>query len=178
MARSLVVLAVALATSFLLPLNFVFPVTPRFAPSISHVALQEKANEKQGPQDFSVAPVPAAFIAMLAGLILGLFAMPQDVEAGTGKLRPYFQLERPAYMQGIDAANAAWRPGEIDFVTRSRLEAAQFPKALQVAAYDSERSREDFDAHGGEARAPVYKHCLEELEREKAIMAKAPTKAF
>ena len=28
---------------FLLPLNFVLPVVPRFAPSLSHVALQEKA---------------------------------------------------------------------------------------------------------------------------------------
>ncbi|CAE7357374.1 unnamed protein product [Symbiodinium sp. CCMP2592] len=145
MSRSFVVLAVALATSFLLPLNFVLPVVPRFAPSLSHVALQEKANEKQGPQEL-VAPVPATLIAMLAGLMIGLFAMPKDVDA-VPHPRPDFQLERPGYMQGIDAANAAWRPGEIDFVTRSRLEAAQFPKALK------------------------------ELEHEQEILAKAPTKA-
>ncbi|OLP96325.1 hypothetical protein AK812_SmicGene21465 [Symbiodinium microadriaticum] len=145
MSRSFVVLAVAFATSFLLPLNFVLPVVPRFAPSLSHVALQEKANEKQGPQEL-VAPVPATLIAMLAGLMIGLFAMPKDVDA-VPHPRPDFQLERPGYMQGIDAANAAWRPGEIDFVTRSRLEAAQFPKALK------------------------------ELEHEQEVLAKAPTKA-
>ena len=33
-------------------------------------------------------------------------------------------MVRPSYMQGVDAALAATKPGEIDFVTRSRIEAA------------------------------------------------------
>ena len=32
-------------------------------------------------------------------------------------------MVRPSYMQGVDAALAATKPGEIDFVTRSRIEA-------------------------------------------------------
>ena len=34
-------------------------------------------------------------------------------------------------MQGIDASNAATKPGEIDYVTRSRIEAEQFPEVLK-----------------------------------------------
>ena len=34
-----------------------------------------------------------------------------------------FSVVRPSYMQGVDAALAATKPGEIDFVTRSRIEA-------------------------------------------------------
>ena len=34
-------------------------------------------------------------------------------------------------MQGIDASNAATKPGEIDYVTRSRIEAEQFPQVVQ-----------------------------------------------
>jgi len=55
--------------------------------------------------------------------------------AGTGSGRPDFQVVRPSYLQGIDAANAAIWPGKID-VTRSRIVdivAAQFPQALKEA---------------------------------------------
>ena len=45
-------------------------------------------------------------------------------------------------MQGIDAANAAIKPGEIDYVTRSRIEAAQFPQALQEIEKTQEKLRE------------------------------------
>ena len=72
--------------------------------------------------------IPAVVMAVLAGLILGL-APPSW--AGTGSGRPDFQVVRPSYMQGIDTANAAIWPGEIDYVTRSRIEAAQFPQALK-----------------------------------------------
>eukprot|EP00435_Cladocopium_sp_Y103_P055194 s348_g18.t1 len=57
--------------------------------------------------------------------------LPHSALAGTGSSRPEFQLVRPSYMQGIDAANAAVKPGEIDYITRSRIEAAQLPKAQQ-----------------------------------------------
>ena len=41
-----------------------------------------------------------------------------------------------------DAANAAIKPGEIDYVTRSRIEAAQFPQALQEIEKTQEKLRE------------------------------------
>ncbi|CAE7229405.1 unnamed protein product, partial [Symbiodinium microadriaticum] len=93
------------------------------------------------------APTTGAPIAMgmLAGLLVA-FMVPRAALAGTGGARPDFQVVRPGYMQGIDAANAASKPGEIDYVTRSRLEAAQFPKAIK------------------------------ELELERTTLAKAPTK--
>jgi len=109
-----------LAVAILLPgyTGFVAPSPPRAVP---RVALQAK----QEFQD-SESPHMPVMLAVLAGLIVG-FAPPSW--AGTGSGRPDFQVVRPDYMQGIDAANAAIKPGEIDYVTRSRIEAAQFPQA-------------------------------------------------
>lgn len=70
-------------------------------------------------------------MAVVLGVIFGIALLPHSALAGTGSSRPEFQLVRPSYMQGIDAANAAVKPGEIDYITRSRIEAAQLPKAKE-----------------------------------------------
>ena len=112
-----------LAVAILLPgyPGFVAPSSPRAVP---RVALQAK----QAFQETECPNIPAVVLAVLAGVIVG-FAPPSF--AGTGSGRPDFQVVRPGYMQGIDAANAAIKPGEIDYVTRSRIEAEQFPQALK-----------------------------------------------
>eukprot|EP00438_Fugacium_kawagutii_P036049 Skav214309 [mRNA] locus=scaffold998:136739:137212:+ [translate_table: standard] len=101
--------------------SFVAPSSPRAVP---RAALQAQSDF----QEFDRPNVPAIALAVMAGLIVG-FAQPSW--AGTGSGRPDFQVVRPGYMQGIDAANAAIWPGEIDYVTRSRIEAAQFPQAFK-----------------------------------------------
>jgi len=110
-----------LVSAILLPC-FLAPSTPRAVPRVA-----VKAGEAPPEQTPNVS---AGFLAVLAGLVLS-FAAPQNSWAGTGSARPDFQLDRPAYMQGIDAANAATRPGEVDYVTRSRIEALHFPQALK-----------------------------------------------
>ena len=136
-------LFVALTASLMFAGNF-WGFVPTSPPRCSHCSVSK-------PQcTWSEGPVPGAQAAMtsmavLAGLLIGIFS-PQAALAGTGGARPDFQVVRPGYMQGIDAANAASKPGEIDYVTRSRLEAAQFPKAIK------------------------------ELELERTTLSKAPTK--
>ena len=115
------VLSCALLVSAILLPCFLAPSAPRAVPRVA-----VKAGEAP-PQNTNAS---AGILAVLAGLAL-TFAAPQNSWAGTGSARPDFQLNRPAYMQGIDAANAATRPGEVDYVTRSRIEALQFPQALK-----------------------------------------------
>ena len=122
MARLLALTLLAVAIC-LLPgyPGFVAPSSPRAVP---RVALQAK----QDFQETERPNIPAVVLAVLAGVIVG-FAPPSF--AGTGSGRPDFQVVRPGYMQGIDASNAATKPGEIDYVTRSRIEAEQFPEVLK-----------------------------------------------
>ena len=127
MARCLSVLLIAAFAS----LAFVAPSTPRVAP---RVALHAQFQESEKPNE-----IPLVALSVLAGLVVSL--LPQPSWAGTGSARPDFQVVRPGYMQGIDAANAASKPGEVDFVTRSRIEAAQFPKALKEVEQVQERLR-------------------------------------
>eukprot|EP00438_Fugacium_kawagutii_P019973 Skav222683 [mRNA] locus=scaffold1471:61330:84049:- [translate_table: standard] len=102
--------------------GFVAPFAPHAVPRVARHANEQVHDEGERPN------IPAFVLAMVAGLVVGL-APPSW--AGTGSGRPDFQVVRPGYMQGIDAANAAIRPGEIDYVTRSRIEAAQFPQAFE-----------------------------------------------
>lgn len=104
------------------------------------------AMQKKPARGSSKAPAPSAFdednvstcIATLAaaavfGLMVGL-AAPQAASAQQ-RAHSTFSLDRPAYMQGIDAVGAATKKGEIDWVTRSRIEAMQYPlfvKELQL----------------------------------------------
>eukprot|EP00438_Fugacium_kawagutii_P036048 Skav214308 [mRNA] locus=scaffold998:135467:135940:+ [translate_table: standard] len=101
--------------------GFVAPSSPRAVPRAAPQAQSDF-------QEFDRPNVPAIALAVMAGVIVG-FAQPSW--AGTGSGRPDFQVVRPGYMQGIDAANAAIWPGKIDYVTRSRIEAAQFPQAFK-----------------------------------------------
>lgn len=103
------VLALAVLVALALP-AFVAPSAPRAVPRVALRAHQDL-------QETDKPSIPVAVLAVLAGLMLN-FAAPQSSWAGTGSGRPDFQVVRPSYMQGIDAANAAIRPGEVDYATR------------------------------------------------------------
>lgn len=103
------VLALAVLVALALP-AFVAPSAPRAVPRVALRAHQDL-------QETDKPSIPVAVLAVLAGLMLS-FAAPQSSWAGTGSGRPDFQVVRPSYMQGIDAANAAIRPGEVDYATR------------------------------------------------------------
>ncbi len=118
---------------------------------------------KQGFQDSESPNMPAVVLAVLAGLIVG-FAQPSW--AGTGGGRPDFQVVRPGYMQGIDAANAASKPGEIDYVTRSRIEAAQFPEAFKEMQKAQAKLQ---DAPTKEQRIANYWKGVEEYKKSAEI---------
>mmetsp|Transcript_10357 Transcript_10357/g.14533 ORF Transcript_10357/g.14533 Transcript_10357/m.14533 type:complete len:161 (-) Transcript_10357:147-629(-) len=126
MLRLVVLCAVAVSFTsvFVAPLGGIEHTT-RATP---RVALHAKEASDRDGKHGNTNETP--MMAILVGLALGLALVP-SAWAGTGSGRPDFQLVRPSYMQGIDAANAAVKPGEIDYVTRSRIEAAQFPKALK-----------------------------------------------
>ena len=78
---------------------------------------------------------------------------PSAASAVSSQPLPAFRIQRPDYMQGLDASNAAIRPGEVDFVTRSQMEALTFP----VAAEQLEREQ------GAIRRAPAK---VERVERQ------------
>eukprot|EP00933_Yihiella_yeosuensis_P027778 TRINITY_DN2163_c0_g1_i1.p1 TRINITY_DN2163_c0_g1~~TRINITY_DN2163_c0_g1_i1.p1 ORF type:complete len:169 (-),score=51.71 TRINITY_DN2163_c0_g1_i1:360-866(-) len=67
--------------------------------------------------------------AVMVGLLAGLVSYPAMTSAAN--LRPEFSVVRPDWMQGIDAALAAVKKGEVDFVTRSHMEMASMPEALE-----------------------------------------------
>ena len=84
--------------------------------------------------------------AVVCGAMAG-FASGSTVASAVPRPLPEFSLIRPEYMQGVDAANAATSPGTIDFISRSQIEASQFPKAReevrkQDAAFKAAPSRE------------------------------------
>lgn len=122
MAR-LAVVAVLLVTS----LTFVAPKVNSTPRVVRHqVPSSAPSSESSGSSGSS-----GSMMAVVLGVIFGIALLPHSALAGTGSSRPEFQLVRPSYMQGIDAANAAVKPGEIDYITRSRIEAAQLPKAKE-----------------------------------------------
>ena len=100
---------VALSAGFLLvagSLSFVSVTPPRrhqksFTPSSA-----------EAPEDCTVPTGVPVAMAVLAGLVMA-FTAPRAALAQPGA-RPDFSVVRPGYMQGIDAANAATKPGEID----------------------------------------------------------------
>ena len=149
-----------LAVAILLPgyPGFVAPSSPRAVP---RVALQAK----QAFQETERPNIPAVVLAVLAGVIVG-FAPPSF--AGTGSGRPDFQVVRPGYMQGIDAANAAIKPGEIDYVTRSRIEAEQFPQALKEMQKTQAKLQ---DAPTKEQRIANYWKGVEEYKKVAQILS-------
>ncbi|CAE7037262.1 nrc-2 [Symbiodinium natans] len=117
MTRSGLVLG-ALALAFV-TVAFVAPPlrvsTPR--------SLPDKVVRPEPPSDLGTV-----VMGVLAGLMVGL-AVPASSWAVNDL--PEFSVVRPSFMQGIDASLAATKPGEIDFVTRSRIEASYFPQVLE-----------------------------------------------
>mmetsp|Transcript_48841 Transcript_48841/g.91494 ORF Transcript_48841/g.91494 Transcript_48841/m.91494 type:complete len:166 (+) Transcript_48841:90-587(+) len=122
MARSLLIGAVALAATYL-STEFVVPPSRRMLQP--RRCVPSKVESPEPSTDFG-----AVVMALVAGLAVGL-AAPASSWAGTGGARPDFQVVRPGFMQGIDAALAATKPGEIDYVTRSRIEASYFPQVKE-----------------------------------------------
>ncbi|CAE6919462.1 nrc-2 [Symbiodinium sp. CCMP2592] len=85
--------------------------------------LPDKLDRAEPPSDAG-----AVVMGVLAGVMVAL-AVPASSWAINDL--PEFSVVRPSYMQGVDAALAATKPGEIDFVTRSRIEASYFPQVLE-----------------------------------------------
>ena len=102
MTRSVLVLG-ALALAFV-AVAFVGP-TPRVPAPRS---MPNKLQSSEPPRDAG-----AVVMGVLAGLVVGL-AVPASSWASTDM--PDFQVVRPGFMQGVDAALAATKPGEIDYV--------------------------------------------------------------
>ena len=111
--KTLVLSAVVLAT-----LGGVFVMPPARPVSAPCRSSGSKIERSEPPSNAG-----AVLMAVLAGLMVGI-ASPASSWAGTGSSRPDFQVVRPSWMQGVDAALAATKPGEIDFVTCSRIEVA------------------------------------------------------
>merc|ERR1712107_104593 len=104
------------------------------------------------------AMLAAAVVGLLAGMVTGpKVAMAADLF-----------LRRPDYMTGIDAANAATRPGEIDYVTRSRVEALQYPQSMEEAKAVRELIK---NAPTKEQRLQREKVVLEELAKKTELPA-------
>mmetsp|Transcript_3154 Transcript_3154/g.3678 ORF Transcript_3154/g.3678 Transcript_3154/m.3678 type:complete len:168 (+) Transcript_3154:115-618(+) len=123
------------------------------------------------PLEAPPAPGSAAMagaVASLVGLALGFLTGPQMASAGVARSLPDFSLVRPDYMQGIDASNAAKRPGEVDYVTRSHIEALLLPIAAEELKVESQK----FDASPSRAdRVEKLMRQLRELAPEADIPA-------
>ena len=153
-----------LALSLLAVAPALLPGYPGFvAPSAHHAVPRVALQAKQDLQESECPNIPAFVLALVAGLMVGL-APPSF--AGTGSGRPDFQVVRPGYMQGIDASNAATKPGEIDYVTRSRIEAEQFPEVLKEIRKTQVKLQ---DAPTKEQRIENYRKGVEEYKKSAEI---------
>lgn len=112
---------------------FVAPGAPRASADGAALPLQPLEQPASEPAaDASVQP----FVVLAAGFAAGLLVSAQVAVAGTGKDRPVFQVVRPDYMKGVDAAGAATKPGQVDYVTRSRMELSSMQEAEKELAQD------------------------------------------
>jgi len=109
-------------------------------------------------------PVGAVLAAAMVGLLAGLITGPQVARAA----RPDFLLQRPDYMMGIDAANTSTKRGEIDFVTRSQINALEYPEALKESKAIQERMK---TAPSKETRLQREKQQLKDLVKTTNIPA-------
>ncbi|CAE7037238.1 unnamed protein product [Symbiodinium natans] len=101
--------------------------------TVAFVAPPLRVSTPRSLPDKVVRPEPPSdagtvVMGVLAGLMVGL-AVPASSWAVNDL--PEFSVVRPSFMQGIDASLAATKPGEIDFVTRSRIEASYFPQVIE-----------------------------------------------
>jgi hypothetical protein len=130
MTRNATVLVLlTFAISWLLPAAFIAPPVQRSPAAFEYSKLQAT---NDSVSEATIGYISTFCAAAMVGVLVGLVAAPQMASA-VPRSRPDFMLARPDYMQGADAANAAVKPGEVDFVTRSRIEALQFPTALKEA---------------------------------------------
>eukprot|EP00933_Yihiella_yeosuensis_P080469 TRINITY_DN938_c0_g1_i1.p1 TRINITY_DN938_c0_g1~~TRINITY_DN938_c0_g1_i1.p1 ORF type:complete len:167 (+),score=48.88 TRINITY_DN938_c0_g1_i1:83-583(+) len=103
--------------------------------------------------------------AAMAGLLIGL---AQSQVASAAGLRPTFSLVRPDYMQGIDAALAATKPGEVDFVTRSQMEMSMMPETIEEFKKESDILK---SAPSKEVRVKQQLEHLRELAKVTPILS-------
>eukprot|EP00446_Apocalathium_sp_SHHI-4_P035886 CAMPEP_0177317914 /NCGR_PEP_ID=MMETSP0368-20130122/13791_1 /TAXON_ID=447022 ORGANISM="Scrippsiella hangoei-like, Strain SHHI-4" /NCGR_SAMPLE_ID=MMETSP0368 /ASSEMBLY_ACC=CAM_ASM_000363 /LENGTH=173 /DNA_ID=CAMNT_0018777301 /DNA_START=71 /DNA_END=592 /DNA_ORIENTATION=- len=113
----------------------------------------------------SVAPVAASLVVVL-GLFAGLFAGPQVVSAGGSQALPTFQLSSTQGMQGIDASNATTEKGQMDFVTRCRIEAQAFLEGVKEFKVDEAIRR---DAPAKEEQAGMAQQQIDEYAKTAQI---------
>jgi len=159
MARLAMVLPLATLAMVLLPTLFVTP------PSAGHLQRERLVKPSvSAAQEVEMESTSNAVAAVLAaavvGVLAGLVTAPKVAMADSF---PDFFLRRPDYMQGIDAANAAIKPGEIDYVSRSRIEALQFPQTVKEGKAANELMK----------KAPTKE---QRLQREKVILAELAKK--
>jgi len=131
---ALACLAVAAAV-----LAVVSTVSPVFLAAPGCRRVEQPRPHPATPAEPQGSAVVAGAAAVFVGLAIGLAAGPQMAAAGVTRPLPDFSITRPEYMQGIDASNSAWKPGEIDYVTRSQIEWLQLPKAREEASVAEER---------------------------------------
>eukprot|EP00441_Pelagodinium_beii_P037244 CAMPEP_0197646946 /NCGR_PEP_ID=MMETSP1338-20131121/23944_1 /TAXON_ID=43686 ORGANISM="Pelagodinium beii, Strain RCC1491" /NCGR_SAMPLE_ID=MMETSP1338 /ASSEMBLY_ACC=CAM_ASM_000754 /LENGTH=164 /DNA_ID=CAMNT_0043220635 /DNA_START=61 /DNA_END=555 /DNA_ORIENTATION=+ len=158
MARFAMVLPLAAVAVVLLPATF---VTPPSAGRIQHEKLLKPSASAAQEVELNMSnsnPVGAVLAAAMVGLLAGLVTGPQVAKAGF----PEFSLRVPDYMRGIDAANTATKPGEIDFVTRSRIQALQFPMAMEEVKEFNQLIR---DGPSKEERLQREQEMLKELAK-------------
>lgn len=113
------------------------------------------------PSPLDEADISSCMATLAAAAVIGLavgLAAPQAAFAQQ-RAHPTFSLDRPAYMQGIDAVGAATKKGEIDWVTRSRIEAMQYP--LFVKEVKTERELM--------AKNTISKEVRNEREKQKLL---------
>merc|ERR1719152_687348 len=121
MARLAMVLPLAALAVTLLPAAFMTPPASHRKPDgiVTQTSFATEEVELSMPNS---NPVGAVLAAAMVGLLAGLISGPQVA----GAARPDFLLKRPDYMLGIDAANTSTKRGEIDFVTRSQINALEY----------------------------------------------------
>mmetsp|Transcript_96868 Transcript_96868/g.312257 ORF Transcript_96868/g.312257 Transcript_96868/m.312257 type:complete len:174 (+) Transcript_96868:208-729(+) len=133
------------ACALLLPSAFV-PCKAPSHPAVAATRFRDLQTGSAAESAAAVEPSPsgaaaAASLAVALGLFAGLLVGPQMASAGGSQALPTFQLSYPPGLQGIDAANSAIEKGEIDFVTRSRIEALGFPQGVKEFKVDDARRR-------------------------------------
>ena len=112
MARFMVIAARCMLLSMLavtvMPGVFVTPPSGQVSKPCIRVSNISRMERSEPPSNAGTM-----LMAVVAGVMVAVVS-PASSWAGTGGARPDFQVARPGYMQGIDAALAATKPGEID----------------------------------------------------------------
>jgi len=148
MARPVLALVVISSLAVAVGLSATFVAAPISHRTRTQEAVRLRAgspssqNLDSAPRGASAATtaVAAGAAAVVLGLLVGLVSGP-EVASATPRPLPDFSLTRPESLMGVDAANAATKPGQVDFVTRSQIEAVQFPSARKEVQRQQEKLR-------------------------------------